>query len=126
MREEYQTAKNKNKPRIILLKKNLSRDAGLETYIRNIQNDIKYREFCDLAEFEDRLNSGLDVAVVNLALQKSKTTQNVEHLTKRIENFRILRLDNIYSPRSPALPPLFDKPEHVYGVSAEYLKDVEI
>jgi Domain of unknown function (DUF4062) len=83
VKNEYKTAKNKNKPRIILLKRNSARDPELDGYIGSIRNDIKYGEFSHLAEFEKLVKGGLEKAVLNLALGKDNDAR-----TESIRDFR--------------------------------------
>jgi hypothetical protein len=99
VRNEYQTAKSKNKQRIILLKRNSARDSELDAYISSIRNDIKYREFSDLAEFEALIKGGLETAVLSLALGRDSDTR-----AESIRNFRLERTQQRHYRNEAVLP----------------------
>lgn len=99
VRDEYKTAKRENKQRIILLKSNSARDTELDAYISSIRNDIKYREFSDLAEFEEPIKGGLETAVLRLALGKYSDAR-----AESIRNFRWERTQQRHYRNDAELP----------------------
>lgn len=98
--DEYEIAKNENKPRLIFLKKNQNRNPELDDHIKRVKRDLVHAEFSDARDLKSKLLEAVDNAIVDLV--EGRASQTADACIERAEAFCIERLDALYD-KTPTL-----------------------
>ncbi len=80
---EYEAAKNANKPRIVFLKQDRQRDSELLEHIAHIKDEVTCGKFTNTHDLRDRFQMTLVGAVLALASNQGKSSENLTECLKR-------------------------------------------